>query len=74
MHLKLMLVLILIFIISIFGFTYLYEYFGNGTLEIICAVFHLTLVFILYLVSGFFATDKIEIFDLKNYDIVALIS
>jgi hypothetical protein len=73
MRLKLIFAHILIFIISIFGFTYLYEYVGNGTLEIIYAVFHLTIVLILYLVSGFLATDKTELFDLKKYYIIALI-
>ena len=73
MHLKLIIAHILIFIISIFGFTYLYEYVGNGTLEIVYAVFHLTIVLLLYLVSGFLATDKTGVFDLKNYYIVAII-
>ncbi len=73
MHIKLILAHILIFIISIFGFGYFYEFIGNGPLEIIYAIFHLTIVLTLYFVSGFLTTDKTKKFDFKNYFIVALI-
>ena len=73
MHLKLIFAHILIFIISIFGFTYFYEYVGNGILELVFAVFHLTIVLILYFLSGFLTTKKTENFDLKKYYIIALI-
>ena len=73
MQLKLIASHILIFIISIFGFTHLYEYVGNGTIEIIYAIFHLTIVLILYLVSGYLITDETEKFKFWNYYIIALI-
>ena len=73
MHLKLIASHILIFIISIFGLTYLYEYVGNGTFEMIYAIFHLTIVFVLYFISGFLVTDKTEKFEFWNYHIIALI-
>lgn len=73
MRLKLFFAHILIFIISIFGFTYLYDYVGNGTLATIYAVLHLTMVLILYVVSGYLATDKTNDFDISKYYIIALI-
>nr|WP_321235283.1 hypothetical protein [uncultured Psychroserpens sp.] len=58
--------------ISIFGFTYFYDYVGNGTIEMIYAIFHLSVVLLLYFVSGFLVTDKTKKFDLRNYYIIAL--
>tara|TARA_B110000495_G_C22759742_1_gene444897 strand:+ start:30 stop:734 length:705 start_codon:yes stop_codon:yes gene_type:complete len=72
-HWKLMLSHLLIFMISIFGFTNLYEYVGNGTFEMIYAIFHLTIVLILYFFSGFLVTNKTEKFEFSNYYIIALI-
>jgi hypothetical protein len=73
MHLKLIISHVLILIISTFGFTYLYEYIENGIFETIYPVFHLIVVFSLYVLSGYLATGKTKIFDFKNYYIVALI-
>jgi hypothetical protein len=73
MHLKLIASHILIFIISIFGLTNFYEYVGNGTFEMIYAIFHLTIVLALYFISGFLVTNKTEKFEFWNYYIITLI-
>ena len=72
-HWKLMLSHLLIFMISIFGLTNLHEYVGNGKFEMIYAVFHLTIVLILFFVSGFLVANKTEKFEFSNYYIIALI-
>jgi hypothetical protein len=73
MHLKLLLAHILIWIITTLGFTYLYFDIENETLQRISVVFHLTIVVVLYVVSGFLATGKTKIFNVKNYYSIALI-
>ena len=73
MHLKLFFSHIIIFLISIFGFTSLYEYVGNGILEIIYSIFHLIVILFLYLLSGFLSTEKPGKYEFKNYFIIAIV-
>ena len=73
MQLKLIASHIIITIVSIFGLSYLYEYVGNGTFEMVYAIFYLTIVLALYFISGFLVTDKTEKFKFWNYYIIALL-
>ena len=74
MQVKLILSHILIFVISIFGFTGLYEYIVmNDVFGLIYSIFHLTVIVVLYIISGYLSSMKLHAFSIWNYYIVALI-
>lgn len=51
----------------------IYAYVGDGFFEIMYSIIHLILVLILYIISGYYFTDKYEEFSFSNYYIVALV-
>jgi len=73
MNLKLISSHIIITLISILGFTSIYEFLSRGFFEIAYAIIHLTIILILYLISGYLLTDQTEKFEYINYPIIGLI-
>ncbi len=72
-YLKLFLAHILIFALSNFIFIYFHSFYENTLFEITAIVFHLALVIVIYIGSGYYATTKTEKFKPLSYSIIVII-